>query len=204
MNLRLPPRHKPAQPAKEPPLCPDWWLFFTKFLRHGRAIASFTPSSPWLAHALVRDINFSRACCVVELGAGTGPVTAALLRRNPGPCRTLIVERDPDFCRLLRHKFPRAEIAQADAADLEQLLAAREIHTIDHCLCGLPLPSFAPTERDRILKVIRDRLAPEGTFRQLTVMPGVYYLLYRRYFTEVNFQMVWWNLPPAGFYVCRV
>src|SRR5262249_16821921 len=30
----------------------DWWLFFSKFLRHGRAIASFVPSSPWLARAL--------------------------------------------------------------------------------------------------------------------------------------------------------
>jgi phospholipid N-methyltransferase len=193
-----------AAPSQQPTHTPDWWLFFTKFLRHGRAIASFMPSSPWLAHALVRDIDFSGARCVVELGAGTGPVTAALLGRNGGSCRTLIVERDPDFCRLLRQKFPRAEIVQADAGDLEQLLADRGISAIDHCLCGLPLPSFAPAERDRILKVVRDRLAPQGTFRQLTVMPGVYYLLYRRYFTEVNFQMVWRNLPPAGFYICRV
>jgi phospholipid N-methyltransferase len=185
------------------PLPPDWLLFFSKFLRQGTAIASFVPSSASLSRAVVEGIPFARTRSVVELGAGTGPITAELLRRLPPAARLLIVERDPDFCRRLRERFPGADIAQADAADLDRLLAERGLDTVDQVLCGLPLPSFAPAARDHILDVIRRRLSPASTFRQLTHLPWVYYQLYRRYFAEVRFRLVVRNFPPAGFYTCR-
>jgi phospholipid N-methyltransferase len=179
-------------------------LFLAKFLRHGKAIASFVPSSSYLARAVVQGIDFTRCRCVVELGAGTGPITAALLAAAPPSCRTLIVERDPDFCERLRERFPGADVAQADAADLERLLAERGLESVDHFLCGLPLPSFPGPARDHLLGVVRRWLDPAGTFRQLTHMPWVYYPLYRRYFGEVRFRLVMRNLPPAGFYTCRL
>jgi phospholipid N-methyltransferase len=199
----------PAQPPRSPAnrhqkRPPDWLLFFSKFLRHGKAIASFVPSSEYLARAVVRDIDFSRCRVLVELGAGTGPITSELLRHAPSGCRALIIERDADFCDRLRERFPAADIACADAADLERLLAERGIEKVDHFLCGLPLPSFQPAQRDHILEMVHRRLTAEGTFRQLTHMPWVYYRMYRRYFHEVRFQFVLRNLPPAGFYVCRV
>ena len=186
--------------AKRPP---DWWLFFNKFLRHGTAIASFVPSSIWLAKALIRDIDFAKARCIVELGAGTGPVTAELLRRAGTRCHCVIIERDPDFCRRLRERFPQADIVEADALDLERVLAERGLETFDHVLCGLPLPSFPEDLRDRLLGIVGKRLASGGTFRQITNMPWVYYKLYRRYFEKVRFCLELRNLPPAGFYVCE-
>jgi phospholipid N-methyltransferase len=182
---------------------PDWWLFFNKFLRHGTAIASFVPSSVWLAKALIRDIDFARARCIVELGAGTGPVTAELLRRAGTRCHCVIIERDPDFCRRLRERFPQADVVEADALDLERVMAERGIEAFDHVLCGLPLPSFPEELRDRLLGIVGKRLAPAGTFRQITNMPWVYYKLYRRYFQKVRFCLEVRNLPPAGFYVCE-
>jgi phospholipid N-methyltransferase len=193
------PESPPDGPSRR---APDWLLFFKKFVKHGKAIASFVPSSTYLARAVVRGIDFARARCVVELGAGTGPITAELLRRAGG-CRSVIVERDLDFCRRLRERFPGAEIVEADAADLDHLLTERGLDRVDHFLCGLPLPSFTPGARDGILDVVQRRLHPDGTFRQLTHMPWVFYGMYRRYFADVRFQMVFRNLPPAGFYVCR-
>jgi phospholipid N-methyltransferase len=192
----------PSPPARAGRRQPDWLLFFTKFLRQGRAIASFVPSSAYLARAVVEGIDFAKARCVVELGAGTGPITAELLR-HAGDCRAVIVERDPDFCGRLRERFAGVDIAEADAIDLDRLLSERGLDQVDHFLCGLPLPSFSPETRDLILDVVHRRLRPGGTFRQLTHMPWVYYNLYRRYFAEVHFQLVFRNLPPAGFYVCR-
>jgi phospholipid N-methyltransferase len=183
--------------------CPDWLLFFGKFLRHGSAIASFVPSSAYLARAVVKDLDLAGSGVVVELGAGTGPITAELLRLAPPGCRTLIVERDPDFCARLRERFPAADVAEADAGDLDRLLDERGIGKVDHFLCGLPLPSFDRASRDRILAVVMRRLSDGGTFRQLTHMPWVYYRMYRRYFDEVDFHFVVRNFPPAGFYVCR-
>jgi len=181
----------------------DWWLFFTKFLRHRTVIGAVVPSSRWLARGFLQGIDFTRVGCVVELGAGTGAITAELLRDADGRCRTLIVERDPDFCDRLRGRFPGADIACADACDLERLLTERGIDRVDHVLCGLALPWFTPADRHRILDSSRRRLTPEGSFRQLTYMPWVHTRTYRRYFRHVCFRLVIRNVPPGGYYICQ-
>jgi phospholipid N-methyltransferase len=202
-SISGPSSRRSADSQKTSPRSPDWWLFFTKFLQQGKAIASVAPSSPWLARALVRGIDFSQARCVVELGAGTGPITAELLRSVGPGCRLVIVERDADFCQRLRLRFPRADVVQSDAAELETLLDERRLAYVDHVISGLPLPSFPAGERDRLLEVVARKLTPGGTFRQLTHMPWVYYRLYRRYFSDVEFCFVPLNIPPGGYYICR-
>jgi phospholipid N-methyltransferase len=182
---------------------PDWWLFLNKFLRQGTGIAALAPSSRWLARAVVRGIDFGAARAIVELGAGTGPITGELLRQVPDDCRAIIVERDPDFCQRLRQRFPQADVVEADANQLERLLDERGIQQVDHVISGLPLPSFPADVRDGLLQVVHQRLAESGTFRQLTHMPWIYYKLYQRYFAEVHFRLVPMNLPPGGVYICR-
>jgi phospholipid N-methyltransferase len=203
MNPEGLPLSTSASPARPPRRLPDWLLFLAKFFRHGKAIASFVPSSSYLARAVMEGVDWSAARCVVELGAGTGPITAELLRHVPPACKAVVVERDPDFCERLCERFPGADVAQADAADLDRLLAERGVEKVYHFLCGLPLPSFPREVREAILQVVRRRMAPGGTFRQLTHMPYVYYRMYRRYFPDVRFRLVLRNLPPAGFYVCQ-
>ncbi|MFN4261208.1 MAG: class I SAM-dependent methyltransferase [Gemmataceae bacterium] len=195
---------KAATGSHQPHKTPDWWLVFTKFLKQGTGIAALAPSSRWLARGVVHDLDLRQAQCVVELGAGTGPITTELLRRaEDTACRVIIIERDADFCQRLRSRFPNADIVQADANDLDQLLAKRNIGQVDHIVSGLPLPSFPAPLRDRLLEIVGRRLRPEGSFRQLTHMPWVYFPLYKRYFGDVLFRLVPINFPPGGVYVCR-
>jgi phospholipid N-methyltransferase len=182
---------------------PDWWLMLRKFARHGTSIASFVPSSRFLARSTCKGIDFETAKCVVELGAGTGPITTELVKRVRPHTRLVVVELDPDFCKRLRAKFPGVDIVEGDASKLEKLLADRGIRQVDHVLSGLPLPSFPPELRDGVLASSARVLAPNGSFRQLSIMPWVYEKLYRGYFTDVRFRFVPLNLPPAGVYVCR-
>jgi hypothetical protein len=58
-------------------------LFLRKFLLEGRRVASVAPSSRSLARAATRCIDRSRPQVIVDLGAGTGPVTE--LRSRPLP-----------------------------------------------------------------------------------------------------------------------
>ena len=185
------------------PVSPDWWLMTKKFVRHGTSIASFAPSQRFLSRKIIAGIDYDKAKCIVELGAGTGPVTAQLLARAKPHTRVIVVELDPDFCVRLRRKFPNADIVEGDAAKLEQLLSARGIATVDHVVSGLPLPSFPAPLRDSILASSAKVLTAEGTVRQLTNMPYIYWKFYKRYFAEVKFKFVPLNLPPAGVYVCR-
>lgn len=195
----------PAAPA-EPPVRvsgPDWWLFLRAFVRKGRSVASFAPSSRFMARRMLAGIDFDAAECIVELGAGTGPVTAELAPRVRPHTKLVVIELDPLLCGRLRTRFPNLDVIQGDACRLDEYLAERGIAQVDHVCSGLPLPSFPPDLRDRVLETSSRVLSPAGTFRQLTVMPMVYYKLYRRYFDDVRFNFVPANLPPGGVYVCR-
>ncbi len=182
---------------------PDWLLMLRKFAKHGTSIASFVPSSRYLARATCSGIDYDTARVIVELGAGTGPITSELLSRIRPSTKLVIVELDPDFCKRLRQKFPGADIVEGDAAHLDRLLADRGITSVDHVISGLPLPSFPAPLRDAIAASAGRSLAPGGTFRQLTNMPLIYRGLYRGYFEDVRFRFVLRNFPPAGVYICR-
>jgi phosphatidylethanolamine/phosphatidyl-N-methylethanolamine N-methyltransferase len=190
-------------PPKRPGRGPDWWLMLRKFFSHGRAIASFSPSSRFLSRSMVRGIDWARAKCVVELGAGTGPVTKELVKAARPDTRLVIVERDPDFCQLLRTKFPTQDIVEGDACRLDEILAERRIAKADHVISGLPLPSFPAEVRESIIRMAARVLGPDGEFRQITNMPWVYLKLYRSYFQNVSFKLVPLNLPPGGVYFCK-
>jgi phospholipid N-methyltransferase len=192
----------PSTPRPQDITSPDWWLMLRKFVKHGTSIASFVPSSRFVARTTCRGIDFERAKCVVELGAGTGPITRELVRRARPHTKLMVVELDPDFCKRLRAKFPGVDIVEGDASQLDKLLAERGITQVDHVLSGLPLPSFPVPLRDAIVQSAARVLAPGGTFRQLSVMPWVYRGLYRSYFESVRFKLVPLNFPPAGVYVC--
>jgi phospholipid N-methyltransferase len=184
----------------------DFALFLGKFLRHGTAIASLAPSSPWLSRATVGNVDWARARVVVELGAGTGPITRVIAREAHPECRVVVIERDPDFSRLLRERFsdrPNVEVVEGDVRDLRKVLGDRGIARADHVISGLPVPSF-PTDLQRdLFRVVRSVLAPGGTYNQITELPWVYWGFYRRFFEDVRFVFEPRNLPPAGAYLCR-
>src|SRR5207253_7569519 len=95
----------------------DFLLFLGKFLRHGTAIASLAPSSPWLSRTTVRNVAWERARVLVELGAGTGPITRVLAEKARPDCTVVVLERDPDFARILRERFherPNFDIIEGD------------------------------------------------------------------------------------------
>jgi phosphatidylethanolamine/phosphatidyl-N-methylethanolamine N-methyltransferase len=184
----------------------DMALFFGKFLRHGTKIASLAPSSRWLSRTTVRNIDWTRARVLVELGAGTGPITRVLAERARPECRVIVLERDADFVRLLRERFGHLtnfEIIEADCRDLASLLAERGIVRVDAIVSGLPVPSFPKELQRELFRVVRGVLAPEGTFHQITELPWVYWRLYRSYFDEVRFVFEPRNVPPSGAYFCR-
>jgi phospholipid N-methyltransferase len=193
-------------PSAPRPKGPDWWLMMKAFFRHGKRIASFAPSSRFMARKVVDGIDWEQTKYIVELGAGTGPITAEMLRRARPHTRLLVIELDPTLCGRLKARFegvPNLDVVQGDATRFGDLLAERGIAQVDHVVSGLPLPSFPAPARDAILETSARALAPHGTFRQLTVMPLIYYRMYARYFDDVRFRFVPLNLPPGGVYVCR-
>jgi phosphatidylethanolamine/phosphatidyl-N-methylethanolamine N-methyltransferase len=181
---------------------PDKLLFLRKFIRHGKRVASFAPSSRALARAMCVRVDPSRPQVIVELGAGTGAVTGEVARRMHPDSRLLAIEIDPTFARHLRHAVPRAEVVVADVKDLPEVLASAGVSRFDLLLNGLPTPSL-PKSLNAIVLDAFARLSPAATFSQLTIMPWVYKPTYVRLFDDVAFNLVVKNAPPGGVYHCR-
>ena len=196
----------PNPPASAAPKGPDWWLMMRAFLTQGKRVASFAPSSRFMARKILDGIDWDKAGSIVELGAGTGPITAEMVKKANPKTRLVVIELDPILCGRLRDRFrdtPNVEVILGDASKFGELLAERGIPKVDHVLSGLPLPSFPAAARDAILATAARTIADGGTFRQLTVMPLIYYRMYCRYFNDVRFRFVPLNVPPGGVYVCR-
>jgi len=184
----------------------DHALFLGKFLRQGTAIASVAPSSRWLSRLSVQKIDWQRTDALIELGAGTGPVTRVIAAHVRPECRVVVVERDPDFARLLRARFQdRAnfDIVLGDVRDLGSILGDRGIASVDHVVSGLPVPSFRRGLQEDLFRAVGAVLRPAGTYSQITEIPWLYWRLYRKFFDDVQFVFEPRNLPPAGAYFCR-
>jgi len=187
----------PTKRPKAPPL-----LFLRKFLKHGRRVASFAPSSRPLASAMCRHVSATTPQTILELGAGTGAVTVVAASRMHPKSRLVALEIDPHFCRVLRQQCPRAEVICADVSDLPHQLERLGIDRCDMLLNGLPTPSL-PRSLNAIVLRSFQQFAPEALFCQLTVMPWVYKPTYERLFEDVRFRLVVRNVPPGGVYFCR-
>jgi len=182
------------------------FVFFGKFLRHGTKIASFWPSSKTLARATVKKVDWASAQVIVELGAGTGPITNEVIKRLKPHTRFLAIERDPDFARILKERFadmPNVEIIEGDVRELDTILKARGIAKVDYFLSGLPTPSLPLGVRRRVFASVRRYMTPTGFYSNITEMPYVYWKYYKNIFKHVDFQFVAVNLPPAGVYHCQ-
>ncbi len=170
---------------------------FLKALAHNpRATGAIFPSSPFLAKEMVSHIVQNHEDIVVELGAGTGAVTKALLQSGIDPNTIVAIESSSDLVKKLRHRFPAVQVIEGNAADLALLLATekREVHTI---ISSLPLRSLPKPVTQSILNQIDSVLSKQGRYIQFT-----YSFTQDSSFALANFKhilskRIWMNLPPA-------
>ncbi|MEM8495633.1 MAG: methyltransferase domain-containing protein [Planctomycetota bacterium] len=176
-------------------------------MKHGTRVASVAPSSRFLSAATARFVDATKPQTIVELGAGTGPVTAEILRRMHPDSRLLALELDDDFAAVLRQRFgddPRATLVTGSATDLDQHLNEARLGRVDVFINGLPTPSLPEVVVDSVMRMFATRATDDHVpMSQITEMPWVYQGLYRRMFLEVDFQFVLKNIPPGGVYHCR-
>jgi 16S rRNA (adenine1518-N6/adenine1519-N6)-dimethyltransferase len=84
---------------------------------------------PTIHDRIARAAGMSLDEVVVEIGAGVGTLTAALLSGPAHPRRILAVERDPDMLAILNVELgaePRVEICAQDAVHFDFVSAARK------------------------------------------------------------------------------
>ncbi len=131
---------------------------------------------------------------ILELGAGTGVVTQALLKRGIPSSRILVFETCPLQCALLRQKFPHMRIIQDDAAHMEKYLPKNAY--VASIVSSLPFVSLPQAVSNKIISAIKSLLG-ESPLIQYTYSLNQRTLLEKNGFVVRNKHTVWFNLPPA-------
>lgn len=176
--------------------------FLSKFRQHGMQVAMLRPSSAYLARAHCAFVTPERPQTIIELGAGTGPVTEAVCERMHPESRLFALEIDADFAAVLRERCPRATVLVEDAGNLIDIAVRHHIERIDVMISCLSLP-YIPRRAVAAIFGAFAALGSEGWFTQQTLVPLVYRRMYTRMFEEVRFRGVARNIPPGGVYHCR-
>ncbi len=178
-------------------------LFLKRWLRRPFAMGAVVPSGRLLAEAMARATLAAmegRPGHVVELGAGTGEVTKALLAAGIPPQRLALIERDPELSAFLRRHFAGPQIIEGDAARLASLLARHGVAPVAAVVSSLPLLSLPAEIVSGIVHGVFEALPRGGVLVQFTYgpKPPVPRGLREGLRLEgVSGRRIWRNVPPA-------
>lgn len=180
-------------------------------MRAPATVGAVAPSSPQLCAVLSSIVPRTGTPTVVELGPGTGAVSAVIDERLPAGARHLAVELDVEMVEYLRRTRPGLEVVPGDARDLGTLLADRGVDHVDAVICGLPWALFDDATQLAVLAEVSRAIGDTGAFTTFAYLHGMTLAAARQFrrtlratFDEVLVSAtVWRNVPPAFVYVCR-
>jgi len=180
----------------------DTLLFLRRLIAQPAHIGAIAPSGKRLARAMAAEADPLKPGSVLELGPGTGVVTAALVACGFAPGRIVAIEYDADLAQRVAHRFPGVRVIGGDAFDLARTLGDAADAPFAAVVSSLPLLNFPPAQRDRLMAQVFARLAPGAPFIQFSYgmnppvqpPPGA---------TVTRAALVLRNLPPARVWVYR-
>jgi phosphatidylethanolamine/phosphatidyl-N-methylethanolamine N-methyltransferase len=151
----------PAAPPVSNP-----WMFFRRWIANPLQMGSIVPSSPTLCGHVVKQVRRKPDQYVVELGAGTGVISRALLDSGLPPEKLYVVEIVPTMAAHLKRVLPGVNVISGDARQLSELLPPEVHNNIGSVICGIPLVLLPVPEQRRFIDAIE------------AVAPGVGFLHY--------------------------
>jgi phosphatidylethanolamine/phosphatidyl-N-methylethanolamine N-methyltransferase len=182
----------------------DEYVFLRAWMRAPLVTAAMLPSGRFLSHAMAAALDPAVPGAIVELGPGTGAVTAALIERGVSPERLILIEFLPEFCEVLHRRYPAARVIAGDAFAAPDILRNLNIGPLAGVVSCLPLYGKKPEYRERLLHDML-RLGPKG-------MPFVQATNFSRSpipFDPTNIAgapspRIWFNLLPALVWTYRL
>jgi phospholipid N-methyltransferase len=173
--------------------------FALSLIKNPTRVGAPVPSSQNLAEFITSEIGPEDAP-VLELGAGTGSFSYALLDRGVPESRLVLVDYGSDFARLLQLRFPEARVLWCDASKLQQV---PNLPLFGAVISGLPLTIIPDDTFCMVLNRAFNVMRPGGRFYQFTYArrnPFAPNVLEALRLTATNIGTCWKNFPPASVY----
>lgn len=178
--------------------------FIAAWMRSPKGIGAILPSSRSLARAMVAQIDGNVPGVIIELGAGTGVMTDALLHAGFPPERLLIIERDPHLHAILSSHFEGLTILCEDAMNLEKLLARHGITEVCAIISSLPFMTIPRPIGQVIQAQMAKVISKKGVIVQFTYgmqSPISKEQQKKCHLTSKRSKIVVANVPPAHIWV---
>jgi len=174
------------------------WQFLRGFLKNPVMVGSVIPSSRVLIDRMLEPVDWANTQLFVEYGPGVGTFTRPVLERLAPDARLVTIDTNADFTRYLKQSIddPRLIAVTGSAADVEKILAERQLGAADYVLSGLPFSTLPPGVGDAIADATAEVIRPGGAFLVYQFSPKVLNFI-KPYFASIKRGFEWVNVPPA-------
>lgn len=173
-------------------------IFLGELFRRPTQVVALAPSSVALSQEMAVNVPEGPGA-VVELGPGTGKITAALLEAGV-PAKDLhLFELNPVFVEHLKQTYPEINVRQDRAENARDYVEGK----VKAVVSGLPLLSMPYEVQKAIVGGAFDLMVPGGRYIQFTYgpKPPVTELLRAELgLSWTKSRKIWGNLPPARVY----
>lgn len=174
------------------------WLFFRRWLKNPRQLGTLAPISVKLSMLAAKEAlsQYAPGTPVVEIGAGTGRLTRALLYSGVKPEDLTVVELDGEMCRFLKQSIPNIRVIEGDANQLPELLGTEMCAKVGVVVSAIPLMYLDECLRKSLINAAFSVLKPQAKIIHVTYNPK----------SPLNFwdgvkqsrvAATWFNIPPG-------
>jgi len=174
------------------------WQFLRGFLKNPVMVGSIIPSSRVLIDRMLDPVDWANTKLFVEYGPGVGTFTRPILDRLAPDAALVTINTNPDFTRYLRELIddPRLIAVTGSAADVEKILAERNLGSADYVLSGLPFSTLPPGIGEAIAEATANVIRAGGAFLVYQFSPKVLDFI-KPHFKPIKRGFEWVNVPPA-------
>ncbi|MDQ1079370.1 SAM-dependent methyltransferase [Pseudoroseomonas cervicalis] len=165
----LPSNPLPPSPARH---TANAALFLRRWMANPLQMGSIVPSSPSLCRRIAERVQRGPQDYVLELGAGTGVLSRALLEQGVPPERLVVVEIVPDMAAHLRRTLPGVRVVCGDAFALADCIPAEAQGAHRHRHLRHPAGAAAAGTPARLPRQRRER----GTGARLPALQLLHHL----------------------------
>ncbi|MEZ4868854.1 MAG: phosphatidylserine decarboxylase [Caldilineaceae bacterium] len=198
--------------------------FLQEFIRHISEVGAVLPTSTYAADALAAEIaRHQGPKRVLEVGAGTGAITAQLVRYIQPGDELVLCEINETFMTLLQARFTREALFQRVASQTQfsvaSILDLSDDVGFDFIISAIPFNNCPPDFVDAVLAHYRRLLKPGGVLSYIEYMGGrtvkvlsgadpqlrARQQVYQHFLGQYEFrrELVFRNVPPAWIHYLR-
>ena len=174
------------------------WQFLRGFFKHPVMVGSIIPSSRVLINRMLDPVDWQNTRLFVEYGPGVGTFTRPILERLGPDAKLVTIDLNADFTKFLTESIndPRLVAVTGSAAEVQKILAERDLGQADYVLSGIPFSTLPPGLGDAIAEATAKVIRPGGAFLVYQFSPKVRDFI-EPWFERIERGFEWINVPPA-------